>query len=128
MFPSYLLWCSYIHTPRLQSTDLTGEPDNHHHHVAAAAVLVLVDVDDVGDSVGVRDDDSVVSVSSPWLEVGEAETEECLPAAARNIASDVLLFAALTETSTCCDSDSKRSGDLVKYYNSKNINSRIQIF
>ena len=121
MFPSYLLWCSYIHTPRLQSTDLTEELDNHHlhrshhHHAAVVALLVLVDVDDVGDSVGVHDDDSVVSVSSPWLEVGEAETEECLPAAARNIASDVLLSAALTETSTCCDSDSKRSGDLVKY-------------
>ena len=73
MLPSYLLWCSYIHTPRLQSTDLTEELDNHHlhrshhHHAAAVAVLVLVDVDDVGDSdsVGVHDDDSAESVFSP---------------------------------------------------------------
>ena len=76
VFPSYLLWCSYIHTPRLQSTDLTGGLDNLHllrsHHLpdaAAAAVVVdvVVLVDDDDGSGGVHDDDSVVSVFSPWL-------------------------------------------------------------
>ena len=75
--PSYLLWCSYIHTPRLQSTDLAGQLDNlhllrsHPHPDAAAAVVVLVvlvDVDDDDGSGDVHDDDSVVSVFSPWLE------------------------------------------------------------
>ena len=75
MFPSYLLWCSYIHTPRLQSTDLTGGLDNLHLHLhrshrhpdaAVAVAVVVVRVDDDDGSGGVHDDDSVVSVSSPW--------------------------------------------------------------
>ena len=82
MFPSYLLWCSYIHTPRLQSTDLTGGLDNLHLHLprshrhpdAATAVVAVLDDDDDG-SGGVHGDDSVVSVSSPWLEAEVAVSQ-----------------------------------------------------
>ena len=117
---SYLLWCSYIHTPRLQSTDLTEELDNHHLRrnqrflvdAAAAVLLVLVGVGDDDGSDSVHDDDSEVSVFSPWLEAEDAGSPSCYLADARNTESDVEQTAALTETWTCCGWGSRRSGDL----------------
>ena len=69
---TYQLWCSCIHTPRLQSRGRTGDPGGSqalpHTPLRLAAVVVVVvvvpvvDDDDVDD---VHDDDSEESVSSP---------------------------------------------------------------
>ena len=78
---TYQLWCSCIHTPRLQSRGRTGGPGGSqalpHTPLRLAAVLaavvaadvdfavVVVPVVDDGDVGDVRDDDSEESVSSP---------------------------------------------------------------
>ena len=77
---TYQLWCSCIHTPRLQSRGLTGGPGGSQAlphtplRLAVVAVVVAADVDfvvvvvpvvDDGDVDDVHDDDSEESVSSP---------------------------------------------------------------